>query len=489
MRWGRLGAVAVAAAMVVATSSPTATATEPTTVTVDLAAPGTPVNPDLGGLSWNAGDSLEPVADIRPPTVRVDASLQDASTAEGVLDLTALLARVAEIRRIGAEPMVILSYMPRWLGTNANGRDPTRVAPNDYDKWERLIEDVVRILATAPAPAYRFEVWNEPDLPVFFQDLPTAFLDLAARTHRAVATVKAETGLPLLIGGPATAAPDPVFIVPYAQRMAADGLPLDFVSWHYYANHPFFGPDGNEGFVPDAVYQANARRNPAASPRLFGQQAALVETMLAPVLAGTDLDPELVLSEWNLSAGGYDLRHASYEGAAFVIGTLIELERGELDRADYYRALASATPNPGDWATATQQGERRPSWWAIQAWNVTVGGSVLPLTGDDPDNGFWARATRGADGVVDVFLASFSSASPASRTIDLELTGCAAATAEITRLDPGSADLSTSAPLEITGGTQTARVELPANSAAFVRVSCGTSHPESSGVLELPATT
>ena len=108
-----------------------------------------------------------------PRTVRIDASLEVASTGPDALDLRNLLERVAAVRAVGAEPIVILSYMPEWLGTpNANGRDPTRVPPSDPDAWEALIQRVVHELAIAPAPAYRFEVWNEPDNPIFWQDLP-----------------------------------------------------------------------------------------------------------------------------------------------------------------------------------------------------------------------------------------------------------------------------------------------------------------------------
>lgn len=469
--------VAVAAAVtvvsVLGTPAP-AGAEEPALVVVDLTSEGAAVNPGLVGLSWNAGATLVVVEEIAPRSVRIDASLETASTAEGVLDLAPLLDRVGEIRRIGAEPLVILSYMPVWLGEPvAFGRDPTRVAPSDLDKWETLIEEVVRTLATAPAPAYRFEVWNEPDLPVFFQDPPDRFMDMAARTHRAVATVADETDLPLLIGGPATAFPDPLYMVPYAQRMVSEGLPLDFVSWHYYANHPFFGPDGNEGFVPDAVYETNARRNPAGSPRLFGEQPSIVDAFLVPVLTGTGYDPDLLITEWNISAAGFDLRHATHEGGAFVLGTLTELERAGLDGSDYYRAISGEDEHPGDWATATPSGSRRPSWWALQAWSDTIGGSVLPVTGDDRDSGFWARAARLADGRIDVFLAGFRSDGDTARSVDLTFEGlCERPSAVIGRLDPTSADLSSYEPVPTSGERTHVTIELPNQSAAVVRLRC-----------------
>src|SRR5947209_1692719 len=66
---------------------------------------------DLIGFDWNTG-SLDGVAPLAPRTVRIDGSLEKASTGPNALDLSDLLARVAAVRAVGAEPIVILSYMP-----------------------------------------------------------------------------------------------------------------------------------------------------------------------------------------------------------------------------------------------------------------------------------------------------------------------------------------------------------------------------------------
>ena len=90
---------------------------------------GAAVNPALVGFGWHHGGApLASVAELEPDLIRVDASLQDVSSGpDAPLALERLLAKVAEVRAIGGEPLVILSYLPAWLGTNAFGRDPTRV--------------------------------------------------------------------------------------------------------------------------------------------------------------------------------------------------------------------------------------------------------------------------------------------------------------------------------------------------------------------------
>lgn len=422
----RFASLGVVLALVCATPAPSH-AQEATTIAVDASKTLGPVNGRLLGLGWNAG-SIDGVAALRPPTVRIDASLQDASTGPTALDLDALIDRVAKVRAIGAEPQVILSYMPRWLAATGPGdpRDPTRVAPSDFDAWQSLIETVVHALATAPAPARRFEVWNEPDVPVFWQDSPSRFFELARRTHDAIAAVEARSGLDLEIGGPAAAFPDPVFMLGYLHIASAGGRDADYLSWHFYGNHPAFGPDGNEGFVPDPVYQAGAHRNPFTSPAEFGSQVELVR--------GWAGDVPLVIDEWNVAAAGFDKRHDTHEGAAFDAASLIEMERAGLDAADFYRAADEpGTTREGRWGLVDGAGERKPAWWVFHAFSSTRRAQHIAVSGDDPAGGLWARATRERSH-VDVVLASFTASDGEDRVASVEIAGFKAGCADIRTL-------------------------------------------------------
>ncbi|HEY7438517.1 MAG TPA: hypothetical protein VIC35_03910 [Acidimicrobiia bacterium] len=394
-------------------------------VSVDLTHDSRPVNDGLLGLVWNTGSDLSALAPIHPPTVRIDASLQDASPAPGQLDLTNLLAKVAKVRAIGAEPLVILSYMPRWLGqARAGTGDPTRFGPSDLDTWESLVTQVVRTLATAPEPAYQFEVWNEPDIFIFWGDTQQEFIDMALRTHRAVATVKRETGLPLQIGGPAFgfSNSNPDAFVPYLQAVAQAGLPLDFISWHKYANSPFLGPDGPEGNLPDSLYQLLAKRNPDTTPLQYSSEIAQMRATFDSALQGTGLHPRLIIDEWNVSAGGYDLRNDTSEGAALDAGILVEMERAGLDGANIYRAVSGNT-HAGDWGIVSASGTPKPTWWVFRAWRDMTG-SLLGTQGDDAATGLWARASRDhRDGCVKVLLANFIATGSPARNVRVSLRG------------------------------------------------------------------
>lgn len=84
------------------------------------------------------------------------------------------------------------------------------------------------------------EIWNEPDLRVFWDASPEAFCQLYVRAARAV-----KAACPRLkVGGPGFALTG--FLQPQGRefvRMFLDqvrraGAPLDFLSWHIYSNDP-----------------------------------------------------------------------------------------------------------------------------------------------------------------------------------------------------------------------------------------------------------
>jgi hypothetical protein len=445
------------------------------TVAVDIDHRVGPVNSDLTGVVWNAGNNIAPLQPTHPDIVRIDGSLQNASQGPDQLDLQPLLQRVAQVRAIGAEPLVILSYMPRWLGApRAGANDPTRVGPYDLDVWQELITTVVRTLATAPQPAYMFEVWNEPDIFTFWQDTPQEFIAMALRTHRAVADVKQQTGLPVEIGGPASAFAPSGSMVQYLQDVAGAGLPLDFVSWHKYANTPFLGPDGPEGNLPPAVYKALAKRNPNSTPLDYSKEIAAVKSNVGAALAGTGASPRFLLDEWNVSAGGYDVRHDDAEGASLDAGVLIEMEKAGLDAAAFYRAISGSDNHIGDWGLVFSDGTPKPSWWVFRAW-ATMTGERLPVSGDAPGAGLWARATRDGD-CIDMLLTNFVATGAPARTVQIDLSGdlphCRGPlVTTLATLDTSSTSLANSSVLQV-GRRGSFIVRMASQSVAFLQTMC-----------------
>ena len=465
----KLGRAIGAAAVLAGLALTPARAQTAVTLSVDAGTEVGAINRALVGLGVHAGGApLSTVGELRPHLMRVDASLQDVSPSPGVLRLDPLLARVAEVRAIGAEPLVILSYMPTWLGApNAFGRDPTRVKPADLDAWETLVHDVVRALATAPSPALRFEAWNEPDIPLFWQDSPLAFADTMVRSARAVARVEDETGLDLVFGGPALAVPDPVYLAPFLFAFRDPALPLDFVSWHYYGNLPFFGPDGTEFGEAEAVEPVVGQQNPLTSPSAFGPQVEMMRTWTSAALAGSgrSAEPSLLLDEWNLSSGGLDLRHDTNVGAAFDAGVLMEMQDAGLDASVFFRANDTRTTG-GDHGLVRTDGTAKSAWWTFWLWQQLASRQV-PVGGTS--EGLWSVASKDADRLT-VLVASFSALQPSSRVLDIDVSGLGwtPASATVRRVDGAHAAASVAEPLEVRGSRVT--LSLPEQAVALVEL-------------------
>ncbi len=141
----------------------------------------------------------------------------------------------------GLRPVVEISFMPRDLA-----RDPGRTVfgyqavispPKDWDRWAGLVRDLVRQLIGRYGQAevldnWSFEVWNEPNLDVFWSGTPEEYFRLYDMTAAAVRSVHPG----LRIGGPASAASG--WIEEFLSHLDASGAPLDFLSTHTYGNSP-----------------------------------------------------------------------------------------------------------------------------------------------------------------------------------------------------------------------------------------------------------
>jgi hypothetical protein len=266
--------------------------------------------------------------------------------------------------------------------------------------------------------------------------------------------------------------------------MRSIGVRPDFVSWHYYGNYPFVGPDGREPSLPEPIHVALGHRNPVGGVYQFTIGIEIVRALTRVALAGTGWpDPEFILDEWNVSAGGFDHRHDTHEGAAFDAGVLAELERAGLDRAAFFISsdayLGSPEVNPsgaefaGDWGLVSWKGSRKPAWWTFWLWQ-RMAPEALSTRGSSATDGFWAVGSRDpADGRVTVMLSSFLATGAHAHSVSLSVAGLAPGTytVDIRRLDPSNASAETPAETFTAVGPSTAlEIALPANSVAFVEL-------------------
>jgi xylan 1,4-beta-xylosidase len=209
---------------------------------------------------------------------------------------------------IGMRPFVELSFMPEIL---ASGRETVFhfrgnvTPPADHDAWATLIRELVghwvERYGIAEVSQWFFEVWNEPNLPVFWTGTQGDYFKLYGHTARAIKAVDAS----LRVGGPATAMTAWIDeLLDYCER---NRLPVDFVSTHIYPTDPL----GFEG--------ANTEEQLANSPRhLMRDRAKLVREH--------SRERPVYFTEWNISSNPRDPYHDEPFAAAYAAKIALETD-------------------------------------------------------------------------------------------------------------------------------------------------------------------
>ncbi len=199
--------------------------------------------------------------------------------------------------------------------------------PKDFEKWARICEHIIMHYNEGWAEGYEFgieywEIWNEPDCRnadgsnPCWQGTNEEFIDFYCTAAKHL-----KSRFPALkIGGPAfcTAWEDD-YKNAFLSRVKKDNVPLDFFSYHCYAQNP--------DSIGESVESAREllRKN------------------------GISDNTELILNEWNYVKGwlSNDWKYTlaaekDLRGAAFIAGAMSEAQRTGLDMLMYYDARPCA---------------------------------------------------------------------------------------------------------------------------------------------------
>lgn len=336
-------------------------------------------------------------------------------------DFTGVDRIVDELLSIGVRPVLELGFLPRDLAS-----DSTKTTfqyrgiispPKDWSVWaelnRRLAAHLLDRYGLDEVAGWGFEVWNEPNLEVFWTGSKADYLRLYAEAARAVKSVNER----LLVGGPATAACE--WVEDLCAFCAETGAPLDFVSTHTYGNAPI---------------------DVHPSLRRHGFDRA-----------------EVWWTEWGVGHTHFAPIHDSAYGAPFV---LHGLKSGQ-DRVD---ALAYWVVSDhfeelgrpprllhGGFGLLTVGNLRKPRWWAL-ALAQQLGDEVVDsrVSGDGAQVLVETWATRDAVGRIDVLLwnacpdaSLFRGVAALDRSVHITVTGLPAGryAVRLARVDNGHSSI------------------------------------------------
>lgn len=292
---------------------------------------------------------------------------------EARYDFTAIDRIFDRLLNLELRPIVELSFMPRDLATNPEATVFTYRGiispPRDWDRWgelnRRLAAHLVERYGIEEVRRWGFEIWNEPNLKVFWTGTQADYFQLYDVAARAIKSVDNR----LRVGGPATAAAE--WINDFLDFARQQHAPLDFVSTHTYGN------------LPADIGQA-LRAHGFAGLQIWWTEWGVTPTHAAPANEFAFGAP-FVLHGMKSAQGRADA--LSY----WVISDHFE----ELGRPP---ALLH-----GGFGLLTVGNLRKPRYWAL-ALAERMGSDLvqLDLYGDGAGSLVDAWASRGLDGSIDI---------------------------------------------------------------------------------------
>ncbi|MFL6709530.1 MAG: GH39 family glycosyl hydrolase [Massilia sp.] len=284
---------------------------------------------------------------------------------------------------IGMRPIVELSFMPSAL---SSGDDivfhykGNVTPPRHLEQWAELMRRLaahwVERYGIEEVAQWYFEVWNEPNLDAFWKGSQQQYFEMYAASARAIKGVDAR----LRVGGPATAGN--AWIPEFQAFCAAQDLPPDFISTHYYPTDAF----GEIG--ADTITQLEH------APLDVMRQHALVAR---EATAGKPL----LYTEWNITSNPRDPLHDSAEAAALAVRILLGVDDvveaysywtfTDIFEENYFPSL----PFHGGFGLMNLHGIKKPIYHAF-AMLARLGKGYHPLPQTHPTMAVWVGACDAA---------------------------------------------------------------------------------------------
>ena len=277
--------------------------------------------------------------------------------------------------QLGLRPVVELSFMPRALA-----RDPSLTVfdyraiispPKSWERWRQLVallaQHLVNRYGIDEVASWGFEVWNKPNLAVFWSGTQVEYFRLYDEAAAAVKAVDAR----LKVGGPATAAAG--WIGDFAAHLLEGGGPCDFLATHTYGNLPLD---------------------------------------VAATAADVGLEPRPVWwTEWGVSPTHFAPINDSVLAGPFVLhGMYSAMERAEYLAywvvSDHFEELGHPPRLlHGGFGLLTVGNLRKPRYWAIRMLQMLgPQRAAASVQGDGAGSLVQAIAAAGQDGALGVLL-------------------------------------------------------------------------------------
>lgn len=293
--------------------------------------------------------------------------------------LDALLAK-------GLRPFVELGFMPQAM---ASGQplplmwwQPNTSPPTHLQEWTALVQAFIRHAINRygldEVRQWYFEVWNEPEMPTFWQGAQQAYFEFYTATSGAIKHIDAQ----LRVGGPSIAhqeLADSTYLEDFIAHCIQHELLPDFITIHiypeYYPRTPqamgqYLSLIADESLtVPQKMMQASTLQK-----IYYGRDhtADMLRSANQRIKAATGQHLALHVTEWSSSAQNGNLVHDTAFEAAFLVHHVIA-SRGLAQSLAYWtftdineEAFMQPLPFHGGFGLINREGIPKASFYAYQ---------------------------------------------------------------------------------------------------------------------------
>jgi xylan 1,4-beta-xylosidase len=271
--------------------------------------------------------------------------------------------------------------------------------PPSFDKWADIAAHIVRHYndgwANGPKANIKYwEIWNEPDgrSLVFWAGSPESFYQLYETTTRKLKALDPS----LKVGGPAIAG-NMSFLDGFLKYEHDHHVPVDFVSWHIYAQHPH-----------DVAQRARDVHELMTKYDLSNAENIVDEWNYGPT------DWSKLFKDPVATRTYFDSLQNSF-GAAFDVAVMTDLQDSPIDIATIYSGTTFM------WGLFTSSGAPQKAYYAFLAFQRMLETPQRLATGPSGDENFSALSGMSDDKkTIRVLIANLAND---KKTVRLELKG------------------------------------------------------------------
>lgn len=289
------------------------------------------------------------------------------------------------ILSIGMKPFVEIGFMPRAL---ASGKKTiffykaNITPPKDYDKWNDFIYKFIDFLidryTLEEVESWYFEVWNEPDLRVFWSGDKKEYFKLYKNTANTIKKLSKN----IRVGGPSTSGGN--WIGEFKEYCEKENIPLDFISTHEYPGDALGHDVGGDNPVKQVIsYIKKVKDNKGKDIHTFFSNIFKQAEVLKRTKAGsltrkavkarkTVGDFPLIYTEWNSNSQCTSYLNDDLYTSSLIVKTIVD-NNGIVDGysfwtfSDIFEELSFFhKPFSGSFGMLNIHGIPKPSFWAFK---------------------------------------------------------------------------------------------------------------------------